>query len=409
MSSTDFFRATLLRPDGSRVVRPYFVSTEREARREAILSGAQVMSIEKLAHGAWWQREIYTAEYKREFLRSIMFFVETGMSPTESLLRVMSSEANPRKRTEFAPAIEVIHGGGRFGQAIEQTGMFDPTLLLMLRAGELIGIRKVVPAIETLMEARAKLGKFMATIASVLSLELFTAVSSALTIKMYGLPFIEKSFAPAANATAAEKTASQAMHDKLGHVALYTDAMLLLAVLVVLAIAGGVAAWFFWPASRERISLLLRALPGGRALIYHAHLSDGYGVAASLLDSGVPLTAVLNTLSSATSNALVARYWAESSERIRQGLPVAAALSDAQVLTEAETVALHAHRNASQLARVARSIAERRAHQAQMARMRFLKITTLVTIGYIMAVVAAAVWMMMVQDEGMGMMMKAIG
>ena len=199
------------------------------------------------------------------------------------------------------------------------------------------------------------------------------------------------------------------MHDKLGHVALYTDAMLLLAVLVVLAIAGGVAAWFFWPASRERISLLLRALPGGRALIYHAHLSDGYGVAASLLDSGVPLTTVLNTLSSATSNALVARYWAESSERIRQGLPVAAALSDAQVLTEAETVALHAHRNASQLARVARSIAERRAHLAQMARMRFLKITTLVTIGYIMAVVAAAVWMMMVQDEGMGMMMKAIG
>lgn len=409
MQASSFFRARLLRSDGRVVERPFFLNNVQEVRREVNLAGGTVLDIQALQHGAWWQREIYTGEYKREFLRSVMFFVETGISPTEALMRVMQAERNARKRSEFAAAIEVIRAGGRFAEAVEHTGMFDPTMLLLLRAGELIGIRKVVPAIEALMQARANLAKFMGTIVSVLGLEVFTAVSSAMAIKFYALPYILNSFTAGGNASPAEKAAANAMAVKLGHVGVYVDVMLAIAVLVTLALVGGALLWFFHPPGRERLARGVRLLPGGRALVYHAHLSDGFGVASSLLESGIAFGTVLHTLATATRNVLVARYWHEAAERVRQGLPVAAALADPQVLDENEIVALNAHRNVAQLARVARSISERRAHAAQIARLRFVKLSTLLTVAYIMAVVGAAVWMMMVQDEGMGMMMKALG
>lgn len=199
------------------------------------------------------------------------------------------------------------------------------------------------------------------------------------------------------------------MRVKLGHVALYNDVMLALAAAVTLAFIAAGVIWFSNARGRERITGLLRHVPGGKALIYHANLADGFSVAHSMLSSGITLGTVLHTLATATRNPAVAAYWAESAERIRQGMPVAAALADPQVLTEPEIVALNAHRNVSQLARVARSIAERRAYAAQIARMRLIKLTTVVTVSYILAVVGAAVWMLMVQDEGMGLMMKAIG
>lgn len=407
--STTFYRARLLRPDGTVVVRPFFVRNAAEVRSEAAQAGATVLDIRRQRHGAWWQREIYSGEYKREFLRSVSFFVETGIPPTEALLRVMQRESNARKRTEFEPAIEIIRAGGRFAMAVEHTGMFDSAVLLLLRAGELIGIKRVVPAIEGLMQARDQLRKFVATIVSVLGLEVATAVSSAAGIRFAALPYIRKSFAVPERANDAERAAAAVMQAKLDQVSTFTELMLALAIVVFVLVGTGAVAWLASVEWRQRLAHAVLRLPGGKALIFHAQLADGFGVAATLLDSGVTLSTVLVTLADASSRGPVARYWADAAARLRQGLPVAGALGDTQVLTEAEVVALHAHRNVEQLARVCRSIAERRAHAARMARLRFVKFSTLVTVAYISAVVGAAVWMLMVQDEGMGMMMKALG
>ena len=376
MAKTHFFLARAARPDGTVFERPYFVYAERDVRQLVMGDGNTVLTIEHKAHGAWWQREVYTADYKSQFLRAILFFTETGISPTESVLRVMTAERNPRKRAEFADAISVIRGGGRFSDAIESTHMFDTTLMLLLRAGELIGISRVVPAIEELMEARSRLRKFVASIISVLGLEVFTAISSVLTIKLYGLPYIAKSFTSSGQMSPAEKAANESVQAKLQLVSLYNDVMLYIAVGVGVALTTAAIVWLSSPTGRERLAKLILLVPGGRALTYHASLADGFGVLARLLSAGVQLTSVLNTLREATKTSIVSHYWTDCARRIQQGMPVGVAMTDTAILVEAEVVALNTHRNSEQLARVARSISERRAHEAQITRLRFVKLST---------------------------------
>lgn len=396
-----FFRAKFRASSGKIIVHNYFLPSPADVRGEIIRQGGVVLSIDHHSHGAWWQREWYSLEHKVELLRAIAFYVETGKSAPEALKIVLESEDNLRKRADYEDALEILRHGGSFSTAIEALRMFDRVILMLLRAGESFGLNSVVDSAVTLMQAKAKVRSITRMFIGALSFELFTAVSTVWSIRAFAVPYLKE------NGLSSGDAATKAVFEaKLQAVVVTVDWIWYGTLLGLAALMAIILSYWFSSKGRDHIDNVMVRIPILRSAVLDGEMGETFGVVSRMLVAGVPFITAVRTLNNTRLQSLVRKYWLSVERRATSGMTLTAALNDTAILTMPEVVALRAHQDGSQLARLLDVMSSKRIASAQRGHLRAGQWGAYLTIGYIATIIGVAVWLLMVQDFGQSESMK---
>jgi len=158
----------------------------REATRQALGRGWSVTGTKEIVR-KFWQKEVVSKEYKLAFLRALSFYGES-MSPSRALMTVIKAETHAGIRHELDAALRILEVGGQFSDAVAQISMFDTSVVSILVAGEKTGsLRQAIASAAEHYEQATKTRAIMFGILTALSIDLFTSISTAITIQTTGL------------------------------------------------------------------------------------------------------------------------------------------------------------------------------------------------------------------------------
>ena len=334
-------------------------------------------------------------DYKQQFMLSIYFNTEAGLSPGRALKLVIEAENGPlRERLNYAYLI--LDGGGSFLEAMDALDFFDETTLAIMEAGERTGT--LSNAINTAVEyyqARAGTMKILMGTAIFTAVEVGFSILSLIGNRVGVLPAIEKEISE--NATP-EKIA--AIKNGIS-IAYFANDLILILSLTVVAFAAAATYGYFNGSRdmRKKVGDIVLKIPAIRDIILHGAISNSAKVAVSLVRGGVDLVAAIAIAEKSSRVPLVVAYWHGAVRRIEDGEDVANALAQAP-LENSERTLIRSHTDRSQLARAYEVIAERRASLTQRAARKFQVFSFIATLAFAMAAVLIALFVALIQSEG---------
>jgi type II secretory pathway component PulF len=395
--SSRYFHARYLTRDGQDVGRMFFVRSQQDVRREVAQLNGVIQSITEHRR-AWFNREYYSREYKLAFLKGLLFHIDVGVSAGQGLMYLIEAEANASKRAEMQAALEVLARGGRFADAIAALPFMDKAIVVLLQTADATGsINEAISDAIGVVETRKVAWKAAAAAISWLSFDLSTVVSTVFGIQFYAIPWfrdhppgIQDPVRNAEYASELARIASASLWMTVGTV-----------VLTVLFIAFGAA--LFWGSTgvKDRLHQRIVRLPALRGVFIDGALSDGFLLMSRMVKSGVPISRALDLLTGFSWIHSITQFWRTVQQSLNQGWDPKHAFQSGNLLTTQELIALSSYQNRDQLSKVMASMAARRSDMAEMGTRRFIRISVVVTLVYMILVMSLVFWLLSLQNLGL--------
>ncbi len=415
---TGFYRAAFLAPVARRhefkAAKPigtdyveaeldFYLPSEAAVRGELARQGFIPLAIRR-REIQWWQQQVVGREYRQRFLGAIAFHVRAGLSPAAALRMVIEGEEDTGLRSRMEPALEVLRRGGDFSEAFRHLRMFDPTLIAILVSGERAGrLPSAISSAADHMRSQQAVWKKASIAILWVGVEALVSLSTGWAVQFKFLPWLEK------NGIASEDAAKVEHFNSAIQQAYQWNGLLLysaLALTVTVALAA--AAYASAPRMREWLDMQIARLPLFGRIIEDSGIAATTAIAARLAQGHVPLTDTSDIASQATYSPRVRAFWRHAKNRLLRGLPPGEALAF-EPLSRAERLQLQAHQDSGQLADVLMAVAEHRAERAGRGRARLIGLGMYFTIGYGALVGLLAIWVLSIQNDGLGASLSSLG
>lgn len=389
-----FWEVTVMTKAGEDT-RYLFLPDVNAVRREVERSGGYVISIVEKRHSAW-QKELFSRDYKINFLKAMLFRVEVGSSPGQALMLVIEAEKNPRKRIDLEPALQIIKRGGKFSDAVEALSLFSKPIIAILQAGEYSGLRSaLVDAIDLLETRKGIIGTITSAI-GILGIDLFFAFTTCISVQWWALPALEKNVPQGATPEKIEQYRASIDQAYFWNGLLTWSSIAILAAmlfaLVLMAMSRRV---------REAGSDQIARMPLIRRMVYDALLSDAFLLMARMMSSGMSLRNATLILGSVAPVKSLKQFWARIYDSLEAGESVAKAFNDKAVLKDAERMVFLAHQDTKQLVKIMATLSEHRKESSVAGSQHFMRVVSVIALGYILAAIGIAVMALKIQDLGL--------
>lgn len=389
--------------DGVYMERPYFVHDLYAARQSALNEGANPIYKIKEVKQNWLTQEQFGSKYGLLLLRAIKFQVESGVAPAKAIQAAIEFESNPRIRAQLQPALDVLSRGGQIADAIYATGLFDTTVRSIIAAGEIInGAEALRAAFEYMEEKRTSLQGTLAA-ASILSTELFTALTVPPTIQWEAIPWIIEHL-PKATPEKLEEYRAQ-----LDTIAFYNAIWMTFSALLLLAFAAAAVAWFFSPPAKAWLTNRVLAYTPLLGVWYQNDaMSRSFKSFSKMLKSGVRLNEAIKTILISTSNPINKKFWGAALQALGTGVTHAQSFSSSGLLRRDEILVIEAASSIQQLAHSFEVMGQEREWHKKALGARILKTSIFLTVGYILVSLLIALGLFDLFNQGLEMTMNSM-
>lgn len=384
-----------------KVTESFYMPTPDDVRAEIFKRGGYVLSIRPhersslerlLARSSWWQVQL---------LRGIQFR-STSTSPGVALWKIIQAETNPRRQNILAPAREALARGLGVIDALKALNIFDHGTLAILAASERANkLQEGIPhAIHAISQKKKNMRAIMGTM-SWLGFDVFSIVSSLFSGKDMVLGWFRDN--------APQDPAEQEKYKRVvGNLELTWDVLIWIAFAMAGFMVWCILSFWLnkgktdWPTAR-----VVRKIPLVGAYLRDLGFSDSMAAAARMLRGTVPIDDALLQSSEATTVPEVAEYWKTTSQELRRGVSLGAAL-DRPPLTRAERLELASLSDLGQLATVMESIAEMRTVSAKTKHSLIVWIAFALTGVFLIIAFGSAIYALTVMNMSMDSMMGGL-
>jgi type II secretory pathway component PulF len=369
-----------------------------DAMRQALSRGWSVTGTKEIVRH-YWQREVVGKEYKLSFLRALSFYGES-MTPSRALMTVIKAETHAGIRHELDAALRILEVGGQFSDAIGQIAMFDISVVSILVAGEKTGsLRQAITSAAEHYELSTKTRTIMFGILTALSIDLFTSISTAITIQTTGLSWF------AEQATEIKDAVKKAAFLHQIELSYWINGAALIAATVV-GMAAAVAVFqglipAGWP-GRQWIEDATRRMPLFAKYFVNQEVADTFKVASVMLCGGVALDKTVLVTRNASTTLALRNYWDGVTRRLGRGDSVVASIADDALILDGERQMIAAHQSAAQLGFILGKIAEARGGQAQMNAKSIRTAMMVGVVGFGIYTALLMIWLLMAQGSILG-------
>lgn len=331
-------------------------------------------------------------DFRQQFMLSLIFSVEGGMSPGRALEQAIESESGPM-RQRLNVGLNALRQGRSFLEALRTIDMFDASTMAIIEAGEETGkLRQALSTAEAhLLRGNAAMKTIIGAITWT-SIDLFFAVTAILSTRMGLIPYLREQ-------NSGKDKDSVAMNAALDFATSANDFLIVTTVLAMIALLAG--AWGYFSKSdefRSKIDSMLLRTPVVRDLMTNTAISATCGVMSSLLSGGVNFIPATQIAERGTRMVHVIRYWQIARGRVEIGESPAAAIAMVPFSAN-EQMILRSHRDSEQLSRAYLIIGKQRDEKARAASVRFAKVAFLSTLLYSSLGVVLALYVVYLQNQ----------
>lgn len=389
--------------NGVYMERPYFVPDMTSARKSAIQEGAHPIYKIKEVKQNWLTQEQFGSKYGLLLLRAIKFQVEAGVAPAKAIQTAIEFEKNERIRAQLQPAMDVLARGGQIADAIYATGLFDTTVRSIIAAGEVVnGAEALKAAFEYMEEKRSSLHSTFAA-ASILSTELFTAITVPPTIQWEAIPWIMKNLPKTDPQKTLEYTA------KLDAIAAYNMTWMIFTFIIMMMFVIAIIGWYSSPN--------IKAWLTNKVLAYTPLIGEWYQNDAmcrsfksfsQMVKSGVRLNEAVKTILISTSNPINKKFWGMALTALSSGVTHAQAFGSSGILRKDEILVIEAASSISQLSHSFLAMGQEREWRKKVLGARILKVSIFLTVGYILISLLIALGLFDLFNKGLEMTMNSM-
>lgn len=361
-------------------------TTERAIVAELKLRGATAVDIKpaRIRKLNPFDRRI-TRQYKIDLLQAILNNCDSGLSASKAFATVAESETGAA-RIRLDHGVQALAAGGQFSDALEATGIYDDTTLLLINAGERGGrtTEALTAAIEHVKGTAAK-SALLLGLAVAASVDFMLAIPSVAAVRFQVLPMLKEN-------GVLEATAEQAaeFESRLNTAFLVHDALLVLAAVIVLLAIFGLAC-LVEKKGRDLLNRLALNVPGLRSALLNTALAGSMRSVSNLLQGGVALLPAIDVALDGLEHPIAREYWIKVRNRISSGETVAASLRS-QILTPADALLLASHRDQMQLAKQLSEVAQRKTSEATIQFKRTAKYVFGAGFVYVLISILAALY-----------------
>lgn len=398
LSNDRYFEGWMLYPDGRQEKRLFFHASEQDVRREVAKLGATLLDI-SIRYRTIWNREYYSRDYKTSFLKALAFHVDVGTSAGQALRLVIDTEPSAAKRAEMQPALEILNSGGRFSDALTLIPFIDRPISALLEAGEITGyIRDAIHDAVALMEKRKSVWKTITATFGWIVFDMFSMVSTVYTMQYGAIPWLRGN---QPKTSEANKIAEY--NARLDQVEAWNMALVVFTTFICVAFGLMVLAFVFGNAdTKEKISQWLTKVPLLRRVFVDGALADSFLLLGRMTKNGVPLVRSMDILSKFTSINVIGSFWLHVRQSILGGWDTVRAFEAGGLLTRQELIVLSSHQDRTQLAKILEAMSEGRQGESQQGVRQFVTWSVVLTVLYMVVVMGMAMWLLTVQDMGLG-------
>lgn len=338
-------------------------SSSREVVGELVARQAIPVEVKELkpAHPLL---ERVSKSFRQQFLLTLTFGVEGGMSPGRALEQAIESETGPI-RQRLALGLQMLRQGRSFVDAFRSLDLYDTTTLAIIEAGEETG--KLPQALRTALGHLQRSDAAMKTIVGTVSwtvIDLAFAVSSIIGTRFGMIPYLR------GQNTGSNKNA-EAMNSALDLATTANDILIAITVLALVALLVGFYSYLGSNESfRAKVDAILLKTPILKDLMGNTAVANTCNVMSSLLKGGVNFIPASRIAERGTRMLSVVRYWTTARNRVESGELVSAAVS-MEPFTPNERMILRSHRDVGMLATGYQTIGEQRDEKAKSAAKKF--------------------------------------
>jgi general secretion pathway protein F len=366
--------------------------TRREVVRDMVARQATVIDVVEVkpAHPLLGGR--ISKEFKQQFLLSLIFSVDGGMSPGRALEQAIEAETGPM-RQRMNVGLNSLRQGRSFLEALRGIDMYDTSTMAIIEAGEETGtLRQALTTAEAHLRRGNETMKIIIGAIAWTGLDLVFAVSSILSTRMGLIPYLrDQNQGKAADV--------EELNRALDMATLFNDFLIATTVLALVALVAG--AWGYFSDNegfRARVDSILLKVPVVRDLMSNTSISSTCGVMASLLTGGVNFIPATQIAERGTRMISVVRYWASARFRVETGESPKAATA-MEPFTDSERMILRAHNDSTQLAKCYDLIGRQRDEKAKAASRKFARVAFLSTMAYSMLGVLLVLYVVYLQNQ----------
>jgi MSHA biogenesis protein MshG len=389
--------------DGTNLERPYFVNDIAAARQIALQEGANPIYRIKEIKQNWLTQEHFGNKYGALLLRAINFQVEAGVAPAKAIITAIEYETNPRKRAQLQPALDVLARGGHIADAIYATGLFYTTVRSILAAGELTNGRDAIKAAFEYLEEKRSSMKAVTAAASVLFMELSTALTVPPTIQWEAIPWIVEHLPKGSPEKMAEYST------KLSTIGFYNAIWMTFSFTLLIVFMAALGAWFISPKSKDWLTNhILIHVPLVGEWYKNDALSRSCKSFSQMIKSGVRLSEAITTILISTTNPVNKKFWGTTVLALNTGVSHAQAFASSGILRKDEVLVIQAASSLSQLATSFTALAEEREWRKKALGSNILKISILLTVAYILVSLLIALGLFDLFNQGLEMTMNSM-
>lgn len=401
-----FYTAKFLQPTSmglKEMSRDFFLPDPKSVREEIANLGGITLSIRE-RKPAWWEREYISPKYKRSFLRSMSFHVQSGMSPGRALWIVIEGESDRKKRIELEPALEVLRRGGGFITALKELRMFDRSVIAILSAGERIGaLKEVIESALQHLEEKGKSWKMLTAAVGWLWFDISSAVSTVIGVQYGYLPWLETNGVDTKDAKVLAK-----FHSAL-QTAYFINGFLILVSVVLCAAGVFIAASLVVRSGKieEICSAAIRRMPLIKTFIENTSMAETFGIVGRMLKGRVQFDEAVRVATEATPVKHVQQLWRQALERVMKGDTIDRAFRN-PIMTRSELIEIGAHQNGEQLAAMFLNISQERGEAAKRGLRQIVVGGIVFVILFTFLAAGSAMWVLWVQNEGLTSTLEGI-
>lgn len=389
--------------DGINLDRPYFVNDIATARQTALSEGANPIYRITEVKQNWLTQEQFGSKYGLLLLRAIKFQVEAGVAPAKAIQTAIELEKNPRIRAQLQPALDVLTRGGQIADAIYATGLFDTTVRSIIAASEVInGAEALKAAFEYMEERKTSLRSTFAA-ASILSTELFTALTVPPTIQWEAIPWILAHLPK----TTPEKTLEYTEH--LNTIGFYNMLWMIISFGLLIVVGIGLIGWYSYPEVKSWITdKILSRTPVVGEWYQNEAMSRSFKSFSQMIRSGVRLNEAVKTILISTSNPINKKFWGAALNALNTGVTHAQAFGSSGILRKDEVLVIESASSIKQLAHSFSAMGEEREWRKKALGARILKLSIFFTIIYILISLVIALGLFDLFNQGLEMTMNSM-
>ena len=367
-------------------------ASKREVVRDLLARQAVPVEVKEVSptHPIFGTR--LSKDFKQQFLLSLTFSVDGGMSPGRALEQAIESQTGAL-RQRLNVGLDALRQGRSFLDALRVVDIYDHTTMAIIEAGEETGtLHQALATAEANLKKGSDARKTIIGALAWTGIDLIFAVASIVSTRTGLIPYLREQ-----NAGATKD--AEAMNRALDMATMANDFLLLTTALATLALFVGAYGYFSSnEAFRLKVDGWLLRVPIVRSLMLHTAISGTCGVMSSLLRGGVNFIPATQIAERGTRMMSVIGYWGTARNRVETGESPAAATS-MEPFTSTERLILGSHRDSQQLAKAFEVIGTTRDELSKAAAKSFARVTFLVTMGYSMLGVLLVLYVVFLQNQ----------